>query len=153
MGLVADTHGLLRPELLAALKGVDLIIHAGDVGKEEVLEKLKALAPVVAVKGNVDRGAWAEPLPRAELVEVGGVDIFVSHGHEEPDLDPVAAGCRVVVRGHSHKPSIEERGGVLYLNPGSAGPRRFSLPVTAMRLYVRGGAVDAELVNLQEERT
>ena len=148
VGLVADTHGLLRPELLEAFAGVDLIVHAGDVGKEAVLEGLKALAPTVAVRGNVDRGAWAEELPKSDVIDVAGVGIYIQHGHEGLDLDAVAT-CRVVVSGHSHRLSIKERGGVLYLNPGSAGPRRFKLPVTAMRLAVRGGAVSAERVDLQ----
>lgn len=151
VGVAADTHGLLRRELLEAFAGVDLIIHAGDVGKEGVLRGLEALAPTVAVRGNVDRGAWAERLLRSELVDVAGAGIYIYHGHEELDLDPVAAGCRVVVSGHSHKPEVREQGGVLYLNPGGAGPKRFKLPVTAMRLSVRGEAVEAELIRLEEQ--
>ena len=135
-------------ELLAAFGGVSLIVHAGDVGKAEVLEGLEALSPVVAVRGNVDRGAWAERLPRTELLDVAGIGVYVYHGHEELDVDPAAAGCRVVVSGHSHRPETIERGGVLYLNPGSAGPKRFKLPVTAMRLSVEGGTVDVELLHL-----
>lgn len=148
IGLIADTHGLLRAEALGALQDTDLIIHAGDVGREDILETLGRLAPVHAVKGNVDRGEWAEKLPCDELVEVGGVSLYVYHGHEEPRLDPAAAGCRVVVRGHSHKLEVEELGGVLYLNPGSAGPRRFKLPVTVMRLYITGSELKPELVHL-----
>lgn len=148
IGLIADTHGLLRPEALGALQGTDLIIHAGDVGREGILETLGCLAPVHAVKGNVDCGEWAEKLPRAELVEVGGVSLYVYHGHEELGLDPAAADCRVVVRGHSHKPEVKELGGVLYLNPGSAGPRRFKLPVTVMRLYITGSELKPALVEL-----
>lgn len=127
VGLIADTHGLLRPEALAALRDADLIIHAGDVGCAEILETLKGLAPVWAVRGNVDHGAWAEELPKDELVEVGETGIYVYHGHEELDLDPKAAGCQVIVSGHSHKPETTEKQGVLYLNPGSAGPKQFKL--------------------------
>ncbi len=148
IGLIADTHGLLRAEALEPLQGTDLIIHAGDVGREDILQTLARLAPVHAVKGNVDRGEWAEKLARDALVEVGGVSLYVYHGHEEPRLDPAAAGCRVVVRGHSHKPEVEELGGVLYLNPGSAGPRRFKLPITVMRLYIMGSELKPELVHL-----
>lgn len=148
VGLIADTHGLLRPEALAALRDADLIIHAGDVSCAEILETLKGLAPVWAVRGNVDHGAWAEELPKDELVEVGETGIYVYHGHEELDLDPKAAGCQVVVSGHSHKPETTEKQGVLYLNPGSAGPKRFKLPVTVIRLYISGKAVRPELVRL-----
>ncbi len=148
VGLIADTHGLLRPEALEALRDTHLIIHAGDAGRAEILEALRGLAPVRAVQGNVDRGAWAEELPKDELVEVGEIRIYVYHGHEELDLDPKAAGCGVVVSGHSHKPGITEKQGILYLNPGSAGPRRFKLPVTLMRLYLSGKAVRPELMHL-----
>lgn len=148
VGLIADTHGLLRPEALEALEGVNIIIHAGDVGRAEILETLKGLAPVHAVRGNVDKGAWAKELPRDELVEVGEIGIYVYHGHEEQDLDPKAAGCQVVVSGHSHKPATTKKQGVLYLNPGSAGPKRFKLPVTVMRLYIEGKDFRPELVQL-----
>jgi putative phosphoesterase len=148
VGLISDTHGLLRPEALEALHGADLIIHAGDVGREGILGTLAQLAPVQAVRGNVDRGVWAEKLRRDARVEVGEVKLYVYHGHEALELDPVAAGCQVVVSGHSHKPAVEARGGVLYLNPGSAGPRRFKLPVTVMRLYIKGGELKAELIEL-----
>jgi len=148
VGLISDTHGLLRPEALEALRGVDLIIHAGDVGREGILEALGQLAPIRAVRGNVDRGAWADALPRDDLVEIGETSLYVYHGHEDLSLDPAAAGCRVVVRGHSHEPEVTEERGVLYLNPGSAGPRRFKLPVTLMRLYVRGEDLRPELVKL-----
>ncbi len=148
VGLIADTHGLLRPEALEALRDADLIIHAGDVGGDEILETLKGLAPVRAVRGNVERGAWAKELPRDALVEVGETGIYVCHGHEKLGLDPKAAGCQVVVSGHSHKPEIAEKQGVLYLNPGSAGPKRFKLPVTLMRLYIEGKDLRSELVEL-----
>jgi putative phosphoesterase len=148
VGLIADTHGLLRPEALEALEGVNIIIHAGDVGRAEILETLKGFAPVRAVRGNVDEGAWAKELPRDDLVEVEETGIYVYHGHEELGLDPKAAGCQVVVSGHSHKPEVAEKQGVLYLNPGSAGPKRFKLPVTVMRLYIAGKDLRPELVQL-----
>lgn len=148
VGLIADTHGLLRPEVLGALCGVDLIVHAGDVGRKEVLETLGQLAPVYAVRGNVDRGTWAHGLPLGRYVRAGDIGLYVYHGHESPDIDPAETGCQVVVSGHSHKAEAETREGVLYLNPGSAGPRRFKLPVTLMRLYVSGKDVRYELTEL-----
>jgi putative phosphoesterase len=134
IGLISDTHGLLRQEALAALKGSDLIIHAGDVGSAEILPQLRAIAPVIAVKGNIDTGAWASELPMTAVVEAGSARIYVLHDVHQLDLDPVAAGFRVVVSGHSHKPDRTERSGVVYVNPGSAGPRRFRLPITVARL-------------------
>ena len=149
IGVISDTHGLLRPEALEALQGVDLILHAGDVGSADVLETLKAIAPVVAVRGNNDKGAWANELPNWEVAEVGTIYIYMIHDLKEIDLNPTAAGFQVVVSGHSHKPLVEERRGVLYLNPGSAGPRRFSLPISVARLKVSGETVSAELVKLR----
>jgi uncharacterized protein len=137
IGLISDTHGLLRPEALNELRGSDLILHAGDVGKPEILESLRAIAPVVAVRGNIDRGDWASRLPMTTVAEAGSVSIYMLHDIKELDLDPDAAGFRVVVSGHSHKPSRTERDGVLYINPGSAGPRRFKLPITVARLDLR----------------
>ena len=134
VGLISDTHGLLRPEALRALDGSDLIIHAGDVGKPEILDALRALAPLVAVRGNVDRGEWASTLPLTAAAEAGPAAIYVLHDIQQLDLDPAAAGFHIVVSGHSHKPSRIERDGVLYINPGSAGPRRFKLPLTIARL-------------------
>ena len=134
IGLISDTHCVLRDEALHALQGSDLIIHAGDVGKPEIVDALKTLAPVVAVRGNIDQGAWAAALPTTAVTEAGPAIIYVLHDIDELDLDPVAAGFHIVVSGHSHKPSRTERAGVLYLNPGSAGPRRFKLPVTVARL-------------------
>jgi putative phosphoesterase len=134
VGLISDTHGLLRPEALRALAGSDLIIHAGDVGAPEVLDALRAVTPVVAVRGNVDTGKWASALPATAVAEVGGTLIYVLHDLGELDLDPAAAGFGVVVSGHSHQPASSERGGVLFVNPGSAGRRRFKLPVTVARL-------------------
>jgi putative phosphoesterase len=136
IGLISDTHGLLRPQALRALEGSDLIIHAGDVGDAEILETLKTLAPVFAVRGNVDTEPWALSLPETQVVEAGPATIYVLHDVHALDLDPVAAGFHIVVSGHSHKPSRTEHGGVLFLNPGSAGPRRFDLPVTVARLDI-----------------
>jgi hypothetical protein len=148
VGVISDTHGLVRPEALGALAGSGLIIHAGDVGGPGVLEELGRVAPVVAVRGNNDRGAWAEALPAYEAVEVGKSFVYVLHDLKELDIAPAAAGFRVVVSGHSHRPLVEERRGVLYLNPGSAGPRRFKLPVTVARLKLDGAAASAEIINL-----
>jgi putative phosphoesterase len=148
IGIISDTHGLLRPEALATLTGAELILHAGDVGNPDVLEALKSIAPVVAVRGNNDKGRWAEQLPQWEVVQVGSVYIYMIHDLKEIDLNPAAAGFQVVVSGHSHKPSVEDRKGVLYVNPGSAGPKRFSLPVSVARLRVRGETVSARLLKL-----
>jgi putative phosphoesterase len=136
IGLISDTHGLLRPQALQALDGSDLIIHAGDVGNPEILEALKTLAPVFAVRGNVDTEPWALALPETEVIEIDPATIYVLHDVHALDLDPVAAGFRVIVSGHSHKPARADHGGVLFLNPGSAGPRRFDLPVSVARLDV-----------------
>jgi uncharacterized protein len=148
VGVISDTHGLVRPEALGALAGSELIIHAGDVGGPEVLEALGRVAPVVAVRGNNDRGAWAEALAEYEAFEVNHTFVYVLHDLKELEIAPTAAGFRVVVSGHSHQPLVEERRGVLYLNPGSAGPRRFKLPVTLARLKLDGGDASAEIINL-----
>ena len=134
IGLISDTHGLLREEALRALEGTELIIHAGDVGKLEIIETLKTIAPVVAVRGNVDTEPWAAALPETEVVETKSATIFVLHDVHALDLNPAAAGFHIVISGHSHKPERTEHDGVLYINPGSAGPRRFQLPVTIARL-------------------
>jgi putative phosphoesterase len=134
IGLVSDTHGLLRDEVVEALRDSQLIIHAGDVGKPEILGALRKLAPVVAVRGNIDKGPWASELPLTAMVEAGPATIYVLHNIEQLNLEPAAAGIQIVVSGHSHKPGRAERSGVLYINPGSAGPRRFHLPVTVARL-------------------
>jgi len=139
IGLISDTHGLLRPEAVRALAGVQHIIHAGDIGGPEILEKLRALAPVYAVRGNNDKGAWAGQIPLYLALELEGVSIHVLHDVNELDVDPGAAGFDVVVSGHSHKPGVTERDGVQFVNPGSAGPRRFRLPVTVARLEVTTG--------------
>ena len=149
VGLISDTHGLLRPEAIAFLRGSDFIVHAGDIGDADVLRALNALAPVTVVRGNNDNGPWAERIAETEVLQIGEVFIYVLHNLAELDLDPAAAGFRVVVSGHSHRPSIDERDGVLYVNPGSSGPRRFSLPIAVGELEVAGRSVKAKLVELQ----
>jgi len=148
IGVISDTHGLLRPQALRALQGAQLILHAGDIGAPEVIDGLRALAPVTAVRGNCDRGAWAESYPPLQTLTVEGVSILVLHDrHELPSFAP-AEGPQVVISGHSHLPGMETRDGVWYLNPGSAGPRRFKLPVALALLTVQGGRVAAEIVEL-----
>ena len=147
LGLISDTHGLLRDEALRALKGSDLIIHAGDVGKPGIIDALEALAPVVAVRGNIDRGAWASKLPLTAVAEAGSANIYVIHDIHQLDLDP-RAGFQIVVSGHSHKPGQHVRDGVLYINPGSAGPRRFRLPVTVARMNLEQKPWDVEFIAL-----
>ncbi len=139
---------MLRPEAIEALRGAEHIIHAGDVGTLEILEKLATLAPVTAIRGNVDKGAWARKLPETEIVEICGISIYVLHDLAQLDLKPAPAGFRVVISGHSHVPKHETRNGVLYFNPGSAGPRRFKLPVCVGKLMVEGGSVRAEIVQI-----
>ena len=150
LGVIADTHGLLRPEAVVALQGVDAIVHAGDIGASDVLDRLGEIAPVTAVRGNNDRGAWAEMLPSTEVLEIGGVRLYVLHNARELDLDPHAAGFGAVISGHSHQPLQEERDGVLFFNPGSAGPRRFKLPVAVGRLTVEDGRVRGRILELLE---
>lgn len=148
IGVISDTHGLLRPEAVAALAGCKHILHAGDVGDAAILERLRNIAPMTAIRGNVDtRGPCAE-LPETEFVELGGKSFYLVHSELWLDIKPEAAGVAVVVSGHSHKPSIETRGGVMYLNPGSAGPRRFSLPVTVGIVEVTGGEIAARIVEI-----
>jgi len=149
LGAISDTHGLLRPEAVDALRGSDRILHAGDIGAPEILEALAKIAPVTAVRGNVDTASWARALPQTEVVEAGGVSIYILHDLGQLDLKPEAAGFRVVVYGHSHQPKMEEKNGVLYFNPGSAGPRRFRLPVSVGRLTIVAGKVRAQLVELE----
>jgi putative phosphoesterase len=148
VGVISDTHGLLRRVALAALHGSDVIIHAGDVGRPELIDELRAVAPVHAVRGNVDQGDWAMSLPMTAHVEVGGLVIHVLHDISQLDVDPAPAGFAAVVFGHSHKPSIETRDGVLYLNPGAAGPKRFSLPISVARVRVVGERMHPEIVTL-----
>jgi putative phosphoesterase len=152
IGLISDTHGLLRPEALRALKGSDLIIHAGDVGGPEILEELGRLAPIVAVKGNVDTDAWCFDLPETAVAEAGSALIYVLHDVRALDLKPAAAGIAMVVSGHSHKSLSEEREGVLYVNPGSAGPRRFNLPVTVARVDLRQKPWRVDFIDLLPSR-
>jgi putative phosphoesterase len=148
IGVISDTHGLLRPEALGPLRASDHIIHAGDVGSPEILEKLSTIAPVTAVRGNVDKEAWSRNLPQTQVLELGGVAIYVLHDLAELDLKAKAAGFMVVVSGHSHVPKQETRDGVLYFNPGSAGPRRFKLPVSVGKLIVQDGGVAGAIVTL-----
>ena len=150
IGVISDTHGLLRAEALEALRGSQYIIHAGDIGSEQILEKLAEIAPLTVVRGNVDRAAWAKKIPVANVLAVGRVSIYVLHNLRELDLKPEASGFAAVVSGHSHVPTQEMRNGVLYFNPGSAGPRRFRLPVTLGRLIVRGRAIEPQLIPLTE---
>ena len=152
IGLISDTHGLLRPEALAFLRGSELIIHGGDIGDADILEQLRAIAPVTAVRGNNDRDRWADALHETEVLEVGESIIYVVHNIAELDVDPAAAGFHVVVSGHSHKPSVQQRDGVLYVNPGSAGPRRFKLPVSVAQLMVVGTSIEARVVELDVAR-
>lgn len=148
IGVISDTHGLLRPEALDVLRGSDMVIHAGDVGSAAIIEELRRIAPVSAVRGNIDTDAWADGLPMTEIVDVGERTFFVLHQIAELDLDPAAAGFAAVIFGHSHQPSIETREGVLYLNPGSAGPRRFRLPVSVARVRVSPEEIRPEIVTL-----
>lgn len=145
VGLISDTHGLLRAQAVAALRGCDHIVHGGDIGDPCILDALRELAPLTVVRGNNDREAWADGIAETELVEFGGVQLYAIHDLSQLGIDPAAAGVRVVVSGHSHKPKIEERGGVLYVNPGSAGPRRFKLPIAVAELRIDGGAVTARI--------
>lgn len=149
IGLISDTHGLLRPQAAAFLRGSDHIIHAGDIVDPAILNALAAIAPVTAVRGNNDRGEWAMGLAETEVVELGSVLIYVLHDLAVLDIDAVAAGFRIVVCGHSHRPAVSERDGVLYVNPGSAGPRRFKLPITVAELMINGEAVTARFVELE----
>lgn len=149
IGVISDTHGLLRPEALNALRGSAMIIHAGDVGKPAILEQLRGIGPVVAVRGNIDRQPWAARLPESTLVTVDGQKIFIVHDLSQFTISSAPAGLAAVVFGHSHKPSIEKRDGILYLNPGSAGPRRFRLPITLARLTATRAALRPEIIPLQ----
>jgi putative phosphoesterase len=149
VGVVSDTHGLLRPEAIAALNGSDLIVHAGDIGGADILEQIRAIAPTFAVRGNVDTGEWAKELPMTEVVEAGPLHLYVLHDIATLDVDPRAAGFEAVIYGHSHRPSADVRGGVLYLNPGSIGPRRFTLPISLAWLRVTGNRLSHEMIELR----
>jgi uncharacterized protein len=148
IGLISDTHGLLRPQALDFLRGSDLIVHGGDIGDASILDALAAIAPLTAVRGNNDRADWAASIAETEMLQVGEHFLYAIHDLAELDIDPAAAGVRVVVSGHSHQPRVEERGGVLYVNPGSAGPRRFRLPIAVAELIVDGDAMSARIVEL-----
>ncbi|MFL6635167.1 MAG: metallophosphoesterase family protein [Massilia sp.] len=150
VGLISDTHGLLRPEALDFLAGSDHIVHGGDIGGPEILERLAAIAPLTVVRGNNDTAPWARAIPETARVDVGSVALYAIHDLKALDIDPRAAGVRVVVSGHSHRPASSERDGVLYVNPGSAGRRRFSLPIAAAELIIDGDAVAVKLVTLRE---
>ena len=148
IGVISDTHGLLRPEAVAALANVDHILHAGDVGDPAILDRLRALAPLTAIRGNIDVSGVCATLPPSEAVELGGVLFYLVHSVHDLDIDPVAAGVAVVVSGHSHRSEVRTHIGVLYLNPGSAGPRRFSLPITLAKVTIAGGTVQPEIIPL-----
>jgi putative phosphoesterase len=152
IGVISDTHGLLRAEARAFLAGCDYIIHGGDVGGAAILEDLEALAPVIAVRGNNDGESWAKGLRETELIRLGGIFVYVIHDLSQLDIDPAPLGIRAIVSGHSHKPLIEERAGILYINPGSCGPRRFKLPISIGELRVEGGNVSARIVELAVAR-
>jgi putative phosphoesterase len=149
VGVISDTHGMLRPEALEALKGSSFIIHAGDIGRPEILKNLEKIAPVTAVRGNIDRSSWARKLPACNVLEVGGVSIYVLHDVQRLDLKPEAAGFAAVIFGHSHMTKQEMKCGVLYFNPGSAGPVRFRLPVSVGKLVVSDGKLTGEVVELK----
>jgi putative phosphoesterase len=152
VGVVSDTHGLLRAEARAFLTGCDYIIHGGDVGDAAVLDELESLAPLTAVRGNNDKQPWAKNLHETELIRVGGVFVYVIHDLSQLDIDPAALGVRAVIFGHSHKPLIEERAGILYVNPGSCGPKRFKLPISVGELLVEGSNVRARIAELAVAR-
>lgn len=148
ISLISDTHGLLRPEAITILEGSDAIIHGGDIGNAGILDELAAIAPLTVVRGNNDKGVWAESLSETELIRFEDVWVYVIHDLADLDIDPVAADVRVVVSGHSHIPMVQERGGVLYVNPGSAGPRRFKLPIAMAELMMDGGSVSARIIEI-----
>jgi putative phosphoesterase len=149
IGIISDTHGLLRPEAFKALQGIDLIIHAGDIGDFHIIDTLETISPVVAVRGNTDNEIRAHKLKRTEAVELSGHIVYILHDVSKLDLEPSSADIRAIIHGHSHRPAIQEYNGVLYINPGSAGPRRFKLPVTVAALNIKGDKLDAEIINLK----
>jgi uncharacterized protein len=148
IGLISDTHGLLREEAVTALAGCELIVHAGDVGQPEILDRLRAIAPLVVVRGNIDKGGWASALPETAVAECAGVNLYILHDVHALDLNPAAGGFDVVVSGHSHQPSQSTHDGVLYVNPGSAGPRRFKLPITIAKLDPRVRPLQVDFVSV-----
>jgi hypothetical protein len=149
IGIISDTHGLVRPEVIEALRGAELIIHAGDIGNADVLKTLERVAPVVAVRGNNDHGSWAERIPLTNVVEHRSYFLYVLHELDHLDLDPVASEMAAVIYGHSHRASAEMRRGVLYLNPGSAGPRRFTLPIAVARLHITDTGLTPEIIEIE----
>ena len=149
VGVISDTHGLLRSQALEALRGVNAIVHAGDVGDAAILGQLRQVAPVTAVRGNIDTSAWGKSLPETDVLEIGGVSLYVLHNVQQLDLDPGTAGFAAVIFGHSHKPLIEWRKDVLFFNPGSAGPKRFSLPISLGKLTIANGKLKPELIELR----
>lgn len=148
IGIISDTHGILRPEAVGSMRGSDMIIHAGDIGKENILDRLGSIAPVVAVRGNMDSEGWAYKLRRTEVIDIENTKIYVTHDINSLRIDPSASHINVVVSGHSHRPSIGRHGGVLYINPGSAGPRRFTLPVSCAILKIKKASLDAQIITL-----
>lgn len=152
VGLISDTHGLLRPEARAFLVGCDYIIHGGDIGSREIVDALSALAPLIAVRGNNDRESWAQRLPETEMMRAGGIFVYVIHDLAQLDIEPRAAGVQVIVSGHSHQPRSEERDGILYINPGSCGPKRFKLPISVGELLVEGNRVRGRTIELAVAR-
>ena len=149
IGLISDTHNLLRPQALAYLQGCDHIVHAGDIMGAEILEQLAAIAPLTAVRGNNDRGAWADAVPETALIRLGDIHLYALHDLAQIDIDPAGAGVQVVVSGHTHRPLVEDRCGILFVNPGSAGPRRFSLPIALGELRIRGAEVRASIHTIE----
>ena len=150
IGIISDTHGLVRQRVVKSFKDVDLIVHAGDIGKTDVLETLQSIAKVYSVRGNVDGDKWADKLPVTEAVQVGQVYLYVIHDLNDLDIDPVVAEFNVIISGHSHIPKIEEQNGVIFINPGSAGPKRFNYPVSIAFLYINGVSIDTEIVELKD---
>lgn len=153
LGVISDTHGLLRPEAVDALRGSELILHAGDVGSLDIIDDLRRIAPVKAVRGNVDSSPWFDALPQIEAIEIGGLTLYMLHDLKQLDLNPAAAGLAAVICGHSHKPLNEVRQGVLYFNPASAGPRRFNLPICVGRLRIRNASITGEMIELAVRRS
>jgi uncharacterized protein len=152
LGIISDTHGLLRPQVVTFLEGCDRILHGGDIGNAAVLARLSAIAPVTAIRGNNDQGAWAAAIPETSLLEFNGVQVYAIHDLSLLDIDPSAAGIQIVVSGHSHKPAIERRDGVVFINPGSAGPRRFKLPISVADLLIEDGAISPRIVELADDQ-
>lgn len=148
LGIISDTHGLLRPEAVVFLQGCNRILHGGDIGNGEILAQLSSIAPVTAIRGNNDKGAWAEAIPETKLFEFGGIYVYTIHDLSQLNIDPSAAGIRVVISGHSHKPLIERRDGIWFVNPGSAGPRRFKLPISVADILIEGSAISPRIVEL-----